>query len=104
MSDYIEGDFVEFWSGKSYNCHALGINIPKYATLRVVEPTEQNPIGRIYIKKSYINSQRKMCDEQKNDIWRDRDDFYELKKFVDALNTPYIEPEILRSSIKLELI
>jgi len=104
MTDYIEGDFVLFWSGKSYNCHALNINIPKYATLNVVEPTDINPIGCIYIKKSYVDSRRKMYAEQKDDIWRDRDDFYELKKFVNALNTPYVEPEILKSSIKLELI
>jgi len=100
--DYIEGDFVLWWSGKSYKCHELSLYVPKYATLRVTS-------DRIYIDSKFVKKQREKYNRLKDKLLkektcRDRDGFYELERWVKALNTPYIEPERIISSIKTELI
>lgn len=95
--DYIEGMFILWWSGRSYKCPERSLYVPKYATLRITP-------DRIFIDHKFVNKQIKKYNILKDKMWKNRDDFYELRKFVEALNKPYIKPEVIKSSIKTELI
>ena len=102
MSDYIEGAFILWWGSKSYKCHERSLFVPKYATLRITP-------DRIYINHKFVKKQIKKFNIIKDKMLRekacrDRDGFYELKRWISALNSPYIKPEVIKSSIKTELI
>lgn len=102
MTDYIEGSFVLWWSGKSYKCPERSLYVPKYATLQITP-------NRIYIDPNFVKKQIEKYNTikdkmEKEKTCRNRDEFYELKRFIEALNKPYIKPEVIKSTIKTELI
>lgn len=89
MSYWIDGYFVEWWTGKSYYSHNRSVFVPKFAVVRL-EP------DRIYITKTFAESRIKLAAKKFLD-WSDKKDA-NLGLFVKALNTPwekepYVEPE-----------
>jgi len=102
MADYIEGNFILWWGSKSYKCHERDIFVPRYAMIKLTP-------DRIYINHKFVKKQIKkyniIRDQlEKEKTCRDRDGFYELKRWISALNSPYIKPEVIKSTIKTELI
>ena len=77
MEYWIDGHFIEWWSGKSYFSHDRQIFVPKSATVRVEE-------NRIYIKTEFALAMLRIPTIKMLD-WSDKKDA-NLGLFVKALN------------------
>ena len=77
MEYWIDGHFIEWWSGKSYFSHDRQIFVPKSATVKVEE-------NRIYIKPKFAVNQI-LIERRRILDWSDKKDA-NLGLFVKALN------------------
>jgi len=89
MEYWIDGYFVEWWSGKSYFSHERQIFVPKHKVIKL-EP------NRIYIKPEFALAMLRIPTIKTLD-WSDKKDA-NIGLFAKALNTPwekepYVEPE-----------
>ena len=82
MSYWIDGYFIEWWSGKSYFSHDRQIFVPTFA---VVKNDQDN--DRIYITKVFAESRIKLA-KSKFLNWSDKKDA-NLGLFVKALNNSW---------------
>lgn len=79
-SYWIDGYFVEWWTGKSYFSHDRQIFVPKHETVRVESE-------RIYITEDFAESQIELALNRYLN-WSDKKDA-NLGLFVKALNNPW---------------
>ena len=96
---WIDGTFVEWWTGKSYYCHDRHIFVPKFATIRNDQEKK-----RIYIDENFALKQGTELKKLKDNMrFRHSDGKHVLLDFfVRALNVPwepepYVEPRIKTS-------
>ena len=82
MSYWIDGYFVEWWSGKSYFSHDRQIFVPKFATDRLED-------NRIYLTEKYVLNQVKRYNAKQGIInWSDKKDA-NLGLLIKAINVPW---------------
>ena len=91
MSYWIDGHFIEWWSGKSYFSHDRQIFVPTHQVVKV-EP------DRIYLNENFVLNQVKRYNAKQGIInWSDKKDA-NLGLLLKAINVPwvkepYVEPE-----------